>query len=89
MGRKYGEEFYKTRKSLGLVQKDISRVLGYKNPQFVSNVERGIGYFPIEQLRKLHAEFSFPISRLAKIHVQEILDKKRAEYKLTFPRETI
>ena len=89
MKNSYGEEFFRLRKVLGITQKQISKVLGYGNAQYVSNVERGRGYFPVEQLRLLRAEFGFPVETLAKIHAKELCAKKLAEYKKTFPRASL
>lgn len=33
-------------------QADLSRALGYKNGQFISNVERGLCSIPLKQLKK-------------------------------------
>lgn len=43
----------KVRINAGLTQKEVSKVLGYKSSQFVSNWERGLSSPPISTLRKL------------------------------------
>lgn len=37
----------------GLSQNDLSKLLGYKNGQFISNVERGLCGVPFKNLNKL------------------------------------
>lgn len=44
------EELKILRKTLGLSQHDLGRMLGYSNGQFISNVERGLAGFPIKKL---------------------------------------
>ena len=41
------------REALGFTQRDVSDFLGYKSPQFVSNVERGLCQLPLKAVRKL------------------------------------
>ena len=89
MKNSYGEEFYRLRMILGITQKQVGNLLGYKNAQYVSNVERGLGYFRIEHLRLLKSEFGFPVENLAKIHAKEMSVKKLGEYKKTFPRASL
>jgi len=37
----------------GLTQAEVAKVLGYKNAQFVSNIERGVAGPPPKHIRKL------------------------------------
>ena len=59
-------ELKKFRMNAGLSQKDVSEALGYSTPQFISNVERGISYLPIKDLKK--------ISELYKLNFEELLE---------------
>lgn len=44
----------------GLSQNDLSVMLGYKNGQFISNVERGLCSIPYKNLKKLSEILNVP-----------------------------
>lgn len=46
-------QFKKWRLQAGLSQGDVSKQLGYKTNQMVSNVERGICSYPLTSCRKI------------------------------------
>ena len=49
----FGKYLKRIRKEAGLTQKEISIILGYTSPQFVSNAERDVSFLPIKDLKKL------------------------------------
>lgn len=55
MGRNQGDLLYKVRFRAQYTQADMARILGVKDPQFVSNIERGISSIPFERIKKLFA----------------------------------
>lgn len=40
----------KSRLALNLSQTDLSKILGYKHPQYISNIERGISSIPAKSM---------------------------------------
>ena len=48
-----GKKIQKARLKKGLSQKNISKALGLKSPQSISNIERGIAPVPPRYLKKL------------------------------------
>ncbi|MDC0980301.1 helix-turn-helix transcriptional regulator [Bdellovibrionales bacterium] len=71
-----GKYLREKRVSLNLTQREVAKELGYTTAQFLSNVERGVCAFPIDQLGKL--------SRLYDIDKQEILNLLMDEYEDIF-----
>jgi transcriptional regulator with XRE-family HTH domain len=45
-------------------QAKLSKVLGYKNGQFISNVERGYCSIPLKSVGKLAAVLDIPVSEI-------------------------
>ena len=62
------------RAKMGLSQGDISKALGYKSPQFVSNWERGLAQPPLESLAAL--------VRLLKLNENELMEVILSQTKL-------
>ena len=52
------------REKLGKSQGQTARVLGYKNGQFVSNLERGLCGLPIKNIKKLCDYLMIPTHEL-------------------------
>lgn len=50
----------------GLSQSDVSKLLGYKNGQFISNVERGLCNIPLKMLPKICEILTIPKEELKK-----------------------
>lgn len=48
-----GVTFKNHRVDIGLSQGQVSKVLGYTSPQFVSNFERGLCSLPLNKIKKL------------------------------------
>jgi transcriptional regulator with XRE-family HTH domain len=58
------------RQPKGISQSQLSRELGYKNGQFISNVERGLCSIPFEKISKLSQVLNVP-----KVQVKEAILK--------------
>jgi len=51
--KKVGEYLKVAREEVNLTQAQVSKVLGYSSPQFISNIERGISVAPLAKLAKM------------------------------------
>lgn len=60
----FGKFLAEKRKDAGLSQKDLSQILGYTSPQFVSNWERGLATPPIDKVKKICEVLYIPPSRI-------------------------
>lgn len=56
----------------GLSQNDLSKLLGYKNGQFISNVERGLCGVPFKNLNKLCETLSIEQSELKAVILKDV-----------------
>ena len=56
----------------GLSQNDLSKLLGYKNGQFISNVERGLCGVPFKNLTKLCEILSIEQSELKAVILKDV-----------------
>jgi transcriptional regulator with XRE-family HTH domain len=65
--RKFALYLKQSREKSGLTQLEVSQILGYSTPQFVSNWERGRSYPPIKTLKT--------ISKLYKINPDHLFEK--------------
>ncbi len=59
----------------GLSQSELSQILGYKNGQFISNVERGLCSVPLKMLRR--------VSEVLSITEEELKDALLKDYQNT------
>jgi transcriptional regulator with XRE-family HTH domain len=82
--RKSGEFVKALRIKSGLSQEQLSRILGYKNSQTVSNCERGITRLSIPSLSKLcthfnidHSELTYLIGIDLGMYYRELINKYR------------
>jgi transcriptional regulator with XRE-family HTH domain len=62
---------YRLRHPKKLSQVELSNLLGYKNGQFVSNVERGICSIPLKALRDLQEILNIPQNELVMVMVRD------------------
>ena len=51
--RELGRLIARRREGLGLTQRDVAETLGYRGPQFISNIERGLAGLPLMKYRQL------------------------------------
>lgn len=58
----------------GLSQNELSKLLGYKNGQFISNVERGLCGVPYKNLNKLCEVLSIDKSELMASILKDVED---------------
>lgn len=56
----------------GLSQNDLSKLLGYKNGQFISNVERGLCGVPFKNLNKLCEILNIEQSELKAVILRDV-----------------
>lgn len=62
------------RESVGMTQGELSKILGYSNPQFISNWERGLSSPPPKIMAKLVDALDINENTILKI----IMDEQRA-----------
>jgi transcriptional regulator with XRE-family HTH domain len=48
--KEIGREVYRARMSMGLGQNELAIAIGYKNGQFISNIERGLCSIPFDKI---------------------------------------
>ena len=73
-----GTQWKNYREKAGLTQREVSDVLGYSTPQFISNVERGRCRFPVGKLGKL--------KKLYRLSNDQVIDLFLSEEKLSLMR---
>jgi transcriptional regulator with XRE-family HTH domain len=71
----FGELIRKQRERCNLTQKDVADALELTSAQFVSNIERGIAFPPIESIPALARVFNMPARKI----VEELYSAKHAE----------
>ncbi len=54
----------------GLSQREVAKKLGYSNPQFVSNFERGLCSPPFAKLKNLVEIYNIPVSEITELLIQ-------------------
>ena len=59
----------------GISQSDVSKKVGYKNAQFISNVERGLCSIPRKNM--------LPVSRVLKIDPEALLSAMVLDYSMS------
>ena len=72
----------KCREKRGLSQKEVSVLLGYSSPQFISNWERGESDPPVKVLAKLAKIYRIPDSELLAKYIECVTSRIEAEYKI-------
>lgn len=70
MKNEYGLTFRQLRKERGLTQEEVANIIGWTSKQMVSNIERGLCFFPPEALAKLGRVSGFPTKKLAEIQIE-------------------
>ena len=66
-----GKYLREKRKSCGLSQSQVAEHLGYSNPQFISNFERGLCAPPIPKLRILIKLYDLPKDEVIQLMVTQ------------------
>ncbi len=74
----------KHRERKGLTQREVSEVLGFETPQFISNLERGTAILPPKHVRKVSKLLDIPIGTLCakvwsahkKVFFKEVFDER-------------
>lgn len=64
---------------MGLSQTDLSKVLNYKNGQYISNVERGLCSLPARTLHKLSAAL--------RVSTEDLVEKMVLDFRENLKRE--
>ena len=59
------------RLKVGLSQNELAKKLGYKNGQFISNVERDIAAFPVERYWDLNKVLGVPMQRFVEYKLKD------------------
>ena len=65
----------------GLTQRELARKLGYTNPQFISNWERGICYPPLKQIKVLCLLLDIPVKTVKMKMLNEFKEKLDREFR--------
>lgn len=60
-------------------QKELAEYLGYSSPQFVSNCERGIGFYPSEKLKRVIVRLKLHKQAVIKTMIQDFKEKVHME----------
>ena len=63
------------RRRVNLSQREVGQYLGYSSAQFISNIEAGIQFVPIEKLKKLTKLYGMKPDYIINIYFQE--ERKR------------
>ena len=79
MGRIVGEYVKAVRKETGLSQRDLAYRLGFRTPQAVSNIERGVSPFPRSLISKFAELFTLNTDGLLDAILTEVKEKLFAE----------
>lgn len=65
----------------GLIQEDISLLLGYATPQFVSNIERGISKIPMDSLPRFAKAYRIDLDKLKCEFLKDKIIQLKSELK--------
>ena len=71
MGKELGEYLKKCRIRAKKSQGQVAKELGYESAQYISNIERGVGYPPLESARKWFDAMGASYSKGVNIWVRE------------------
>lgn len=71
----FGKCLKEFRNNAGLSQKEVGEMLGYTNPQFVSNWERGISTPPVDVLKKLSQIYSVPSDKMFSLILDTAIER--------------
>ena len=78
--KKLGALLKENREKRGMTQTEVARALGYSNPQFVSNSERGLCRLPFEAISKLARLYAIDPETI----IQLFLKEDEARYREVF-----
>jgi transcriptional regulator with XRE-family HTH domain len=70
-----------SRKEKNLTQSEVSRSLGYKNAQFISNWERGLAEPPVHAWKTLKRLYEIDNQTLYRVFIETGIDKAEAKYR--------
>jgi transcriptional regulator with XRE-family HTH domain len=73
-----GKFLKEKREQQGLTQGDVQKRLGFGNPQFISNWERGLSGVPPKHIQKVSDIYCFDPEVLIKIKTEEYREGLRA-----------
>lgn len=69
-----------TRLKMGISQGKLCRKLGYSTPQYLSNFERGLCYFPNKKLKKAATMLNIPYWDMADAVFVDVLTEFHDEW---------
>lgn len=69
------------RDELGISQQVLAKKLGYTRGQFISNFERGLCPFPLNNVKKLCAVLKIDVNEFKQYLLEDYLDKLNKEIK--------
>jgi transcriptional regulator with XRE-family HTH domain len=78
-----GSFLKKKRLENGYSQGDMAKLLGYTNPQPISNCERGLSSLPVSKLRKVISLFKITPEEMTDV----LLDQQKVFYLQTFKQK--
>jgi len=68
------------RMRLGYTQMQVAQYFGFSSPQFISNIERGMAYLPMEHLDKAAEVFQMTRREVFDLICKEIIDALKKRY---------
>lgn len=71
------------REACNLSQSDLSRLSGYQNGQFVSNIERGLAGIPPKILPKMAQILKVAPEEIVALLIQDYADNLKSEVQIT------
>lgn len=71
INNRLGKYLRQARIEKGLTQKDLSEIMGYTSPQFISNIERGLCSPPLDCLREIIKNCDADINIVLEIIIEE------------------
>jgi transcriptional regulator with XRE-family HTH domain len=79
---RFGKWLAERREKAGLSQKDISRFLGLKTAQSMSNIERGLAPLPLCHLKKCAGFLGVDPERMFRAYCDDVIERGRKKARL-------
>lgn len=76
-----GEFLKRSRKKVGLTQKEVSDKLGYTTGQYVSNIERGVAPPPFPLLPHFSELYGISESEITKVYMDCVKDRIESQFR--------
>ena len=70
------------RERKGISQGQLSKALGFSNPQFISNIERGLSELPTKHFKKVEKILGIPMPKLIEMKIESTQKRLRKVFKV-------